>query len=438
LKIYSKLVAVLVILTLVIAVSSNSVIAKEEKVKKKEPFVLSIIALQDQDDTVVYVKLTDEYSNNVFPSKLAKVQLKYISNGEEIVHNVKDVSHQGHGIYYVEQFSSLFKGTKLSAKVVYKTEEKGSNEVLKGWTNVLLNSDIVVGQVRTPEQMKVGETFNISFPVSEINGDIGGTTLVKVKHGDDELYTTLVELAADEEVDINVPLTFDVEGNYELIITAADVYSDEYGMNIEDYDTASNTVTFSIVIEPSKASVPINYTMVYYLNLERNYTESIWISFYDASDYELPVLIGGTLDIKITGDNGVRKEFYYELNDNYMRPLANETGAFYDWYHNESQSQEDYLLDYRNNKEGTWLYSAFSRDNLFNYGNSNVSFTLEYHPNGTAPSNTVGKPLGLDNADSILIEVTLTNGSGDSWTVAHDVLRQFAWNCLFYFQVIFV
>jgi hypothetical protein len=422
-KILQKVFSILLVMTLVISFSTSTVSFAKGKGKGNgnvDPFSMEIFALNGQDSTDVYIKVSKELEGYELPVELKKVQLKYVVNGETIVHNVKGIA-LAEGLYEVTKLTDLMAHEVLEAKVHIHDNQTGDEEVLKGSTTVLLRSDVVVGDIQTPETMKTGESFTISFPVSEANGDIGGSTFVSVKNGDTVLYSTLVEVAAGETVNVNVPVMFAEPGTYDITVTANDMYFEHLGTEIADYDVTSNANTVTVEVIPSTEPIHFNiryidYNNYYYYN---NY-EYISVNFYDNYWYtgkESYDLTRGTLSIKVDTDLGHSQEWNYNMSE--LAELAQETGAYHYVY--------DYSYYYYYNKYFNEYYNNRNYNN-FNYYNgdyvSQYHYSYNYNDGSYSSVYFANYFDRLNYEESITVEATLTNANGDTWTVKKDIIQE--------------
>jgi hypothetical protein len=376
-----------------------------------DPFSIEIYALNGQEMTDVYVKVTQDLEGYDLPTELKKVQLKYLINGETVVHNVKGITHEGAGLYKVAQLSDLMAHEQLEAKVHIHTDQTGDEEVLKGSTTVLLRSDVVVGDIQTPETMKVWQEYDINFIVSEANGDIGGTTLVTLMNGDTILDAKVVNIAAGEQVNVTMTVMFGNSGTYDLTVSASNVTFEQFGAEITDYDETNNYKSITIDVLPNEE---INYSLGYvyegidFLGYSITFQEYIWGEFYDDDgeiNYGFPLptitlvdLTDGTLNVKVTADDVYINEWIFNMNE--LADLAQETGAAYTFSFLDGESYDD------NNGE----YVSQNYMNFFLFSKSFVEFRFDVD--------------GLEDAESIVIEVILTNAAGDTWKVTKDIIQE--------------
>ncbi|OZM57553.1 hypothetical protein CIB95_04055 [Lottiidibacillus patelloidae] len=383
-----------------------------------DPFSMQVIALAGEVGTDVYIKVSNELEGYELPNELKKVQLKYIVNGETITHNVKGIA-LSNGLYEVASLTDLFAYEELHAKIHIDDDQTGVKKVLKGSTTVLLRPDVEVGEIEVPEGIKAGETFNISFQVSEINGDIGGSTLVSVMHGENLLYSTIVQVPKGEGVNVTIPLTFGDPGMYDLTVTASDLYNEDLAVNIADYDTTNNINTKTI--EVLSSTEPIFFKAMYSY-IEMDYVahdhsdyiqEFFYIKFYDnASSFDggdAFDLTRGSLQVKVEADTGFSKEWQFDLSE--LAAFAQETGAsHYVVDNNYVWNKIYYFEDYNDINTGEWIQQRYIYNNFFTFYGEESSVHFQYWVDD------------LDTADSIYIEAKLTNENGDTWSIAKDII----------------
>jgi hypothetical protein len=422
-KLFNKVFTLFLVLTLAFSFTANTSSFAKGKGKghgNVDPFSMEIFALNGQDATDVYIKVTKELEGYELPNELKKVQLKYVVNGETIVHNVKGIA-LAEGLYEVTSLTDLMAHETLEAKVHIHDNQTGDEEVLKGSTTVLLRSDVVVGDILTPEEMVAGETFSISFPVSEINGDIGGSTFVTVMNGDTVLYSTLIDVVAGEEVNVNVPVMFADPGTYDITVNANDMYYEHLGTEIADYDVSSNTNTLTVEVIPSTEPIYfsmgyVDYNEYYYYYYDYEY---MYVQFYDNEYYtgeEVYDLTRGTLNIKVETDLGHSEEWNYDLSE--LAELAQETGASHYVYDNSYYYYDEYYEYYDNRNWENYYnyYGDYVGQYFYTYNDDyyNGSYSGVYFDNYIN---------GWSNAESISVEATLTNPNGDTWTIKKDIIQ---------------
>lgn len=243
-----------------------------------DPFALSINAMQDSTgNTEVTLTVTPVLPSFAVPTSSKHVQLKSFDTQGELrwTKNTFDVplAVSGGTSSTVQNFTDMQAHQPVNAQIQIQNKQTVNTKVLKAVTTVKLRPDVSLADVQAPAQANVGELVNIAVTVSEENGDLGATTDLVLSDGLEVLDTVSgISLSAGGSVGAVFAVPFDDLGFHDLTITAGNVVPG-------DFDTANNTVAFTIeIINPSTSGESVPFELYY--NSQDYHHYNTWADWY--------------------------------------------------------------------------------------------------------------------------------------------------------------
>ncbi len=215
-------------------------------------------------------------SSATAPGNLDKVQFKPLDqNGNAL---------------YSQNFNGLTAGGHygMTTNVLHHTEQlqlqtnvsgiDKRTDVVTVVETVKLRPDLAVLGLTNPNKAVVNQPVVISATLRELNGEVGATTTCTLYVNGtpvDQAYSVWVDAAGT--VSCSFTQTFAATGIYSLQISAENVVP-------ADWDTANNSTTGAIEIDPS--AVQLNYSATFYDTSSSSHSTSQNTTYYNGAIYD--------------------------------------------------------------------------------------------------------------------------------------------------------
>ena len=229
-----------------------------------DAYALEVQAMQDvQKNTDVYFTLKPNETSTGPANAIKHVQMKsfdlsgalrWTKNEMNVTTDVDAATRQSTAS---RTYTDMLRYQPVQVQVNVQTAQTQSTQVVKTAAPVLYRPDLTISEINVPAQVRVGQVFNITATLRELNADLGATTQVRLTQD-----STQLDEAADVRVDKNgitqavLTTKFDQVGEFTLKVSAE-------GTKPRDYDTSNNskTVTVKVVadVEPARYWLRYDY-----------------------------------------------------------------------------------------------------------------------------------------------------------------------------------
>jgi hypothetical protein len=223
------------------------------------PYSLNVVGMQDVSGSTDVVLTVGAQSGATIPAASQHILLKSFDTSGLLrwaknVMNYPLAPSNGSSSATLT-YTDMLRHQPVAAHVQVRNA-RGPTYVLDGSGSVLLRPDLTVSGIQAPSQVRVGQAFNVTATIRELNGDLGGAAVVTLNEGGTMLdRATGVALTPLSSAAVVFSTRFSDPGTYTLTVDIPSVVP-------ADYDSSNNSA--SVTVEVVNDVQPMAYYLYYY------------------------------------------------------------------------------------------------------------------------------------------------------------------------------